>query len=731
MPPKKQPVADIYANLPEAPEQQDIYANMPDAFAAPADNTEGKFRMRTPEGTEISVPYSRVMDAYKYGYKIHPDDRNKFGDAKVAELKRKGLKGTFNPDTDLPEAFDVVKASPPTGSLDWIKQKGNAIHEGIVNALPTIGGIAGGVLAGGAGLETGPLDAYVIAPAGAAAGGGLGEDIRQSIEEFEHPYDHRMTAKEAAGHIAGQAAVQAGNEITGRFAGRVLSPAAKFYGETAIESDKAGFRMLPSEARGTKPNVFETYPKGSIFTSGKMSEWRIAQNKETEQAAKDLADSISTKSLSKTSSREEAGKVIRSGIEKHMEKFRAIQTSMYNRINKLASGVNPSRTDMVAFAKQELQRLNAAQKAGGATQMTPFRQRLQSIVDNKMPTAPFNAMKDLRSALLAEARDDNDLLSGPEKGFLKKMAGIIDNSIEDSLKKSGVKGLPELWRSANSMTREEHEMFEKKLIENLAAKKNPEDIALVLRGNSPNAISQIGIQETRDAMSVIPKQMIPRVQKQILLDTIYEATGKETKAFDEKLFAKRMLQIGDERGEVLFGRNWPKIRDFSELLNKISESGGLQAASLSNPEIAKQTSRFILETVFAGTGAHVTGTSLTTAAIPVMSEAILWKTAAAALTHPAAAEKIIIAMQILPRLTPYAGSGAYYIHKEAHRDHTKPSHNIEDIKKQAEELQKSMHLGGFAPAPKETPPPAPGPQSNTKPVWTHVFNPTTGAIEAV
>jgi hypothetical protein len=82
-----------------------------------------------------------------------------------------------------------------------------------------------------------------------------------------------------------------------------------------------------------------------------------------------------------------------------------------------------------------------------------------------------------------------------------------------------------------------------------------------------------------------------------------------------------------------------------------------------------------------------------------MSEAILWKTAAAALTHPAAAEKIINAMQILARLTPYAGSGAYYIHKEAHRDKTKPSHNVEDIKKQVEELQKSMHLGGFAPAP--------------------------------
>jgi hypothetical protein len=58
----------------------------------------------------------------------------------------------------------------------------------------------------------------------------------------------------------------------------------------------------------------------------------------------------------------------------------------------------------------------------------------------------------------------------------------------------------------------------------------------------------------------------------------------------------------------------------------------------------------------------------------------------------------------------------------------KPS--LEEIKKQAEELQKSMHLGGFAPAPPaEAPPTAPpGPQSSLKP--THRWNPQTGTIEA-
>ena len=54
--------------------------------------------------------------------------------------------------------------------------------------------------------------------------------------------------------------------------------------------------------------------------------------------------------------------------------------------------------------------------------------------------------------------------------------------------------------------------------------------------------------------------------------------------------------------------------------------------------------------------------------------------------------------------------------------------SIEEVKKKAEELQKQMHLGGFAPAPKDTPTPAPGPQSQFK--ITHKFNPETGQIEA-
>ena len=608
----------------------------------------------------------------------------------------------LNPDTDLPQAYDVVKAGPEKWSLDWVKQKAYNLTSphAILDQLPTAGSIAGGAAGAAAGATTspvtGPVGPIVGRVAGAGVGAGVGEAARQKLETVVYPYEHRPSAEENKRRIALEAVMGTAAEFTGAVGSKIIGTVARPLRETAAASEKAGFRMMPSEALGTHPSVFETYPKGSIFTSGQMAKWRVAQNQETEQAAKDLADTISKKSLGKTGSREEAGNIVRKGIEDHMAKFRAAQKAMYNRIDKVAlnRNINPSRTDMVDFAKKELDKLNASERAGGKVQMTPFRERLESIVNNKLPRAPFAAMKDLRGQLLDEIRNDNSLMSGKQKGFIKKLAEKVDESMDDSLQKSGVPGLRDLWRNANKVTREEHEAFEKKLIENLAAKKNPEDIALVLRGNSPGAISQIGIDETRDAMSVIPKQMIPRVQKQILLDTLYEASGKGTTPFDEKMFAKKILQIGDERGEVLFGKNWSNIKEFSGLLNKLTESGGLSAAGLSNAGIINQVGRLSAEAVgaFVGVGA-IHGPALAASVVPVAGEAALWKTVATALTHPAAATKFLNGMQKLARIGPYAGLAVGNVGRgeEIGKGETPDERSLDAVKQKAKDLQDKMN----------------------------------------
>ena len=756
---------------PAAPTTEDT-----SEFAFKPGDQHGKYRMKSPSGKDIDVGYENVMNASKKGYKIHPDDREVYANDYVEEKRKKAVgdvrsknKGVIpgldfvskavtqhmiNPDTDLPQAYDVVKAGPKKWSLDWVKQKANDLTSAhaILDQLSTVGSISGGTAAAAAAAESGPgvIPARI---AGAGAGAAAGEYIRQKLETVLYPYEHRPSAEENKRRIAIEAGMGAAAEGAGLGGSKIIGIAVKPLQETAAASEKAGFRMMPSEALGTHPSVFETYPKGSIFTSGQMAEWRVAQNQETEQAARDLADTISKKSLGKTGSREEAGNIVRNGIETHMEKYRKAQQAAYNRIDKVAknNSINPSRKDVIDFAKKVLNQAKSTEKSYGKSRMTPFKQALQDIVDNDLSNASWADAKDFRSKLLSEVRNDNSLMSGPEKSVLSKIAGIVDGSMEDAIKKSKVPGLYDLWRSANKITREEHEKFEQKLIENLAAKKNPEDIALVLRGNSPGAISQIGIQETRDAMSVIPKQMIPRVQKQILLDTLYEASGKGTTPFNEKMFAKKTLQIGDERGEVLFGKNWSNVKEFSESLNKLSESGGLQSASLSNPEVVKQVGRLALESITSVAGARAAGgPTLLAGVAPIMTEAALWKTVATALTHPVAASRFLKGMQVLARTGPYVGMGAGNVGRgeEIGKGETPDERRLDAVKQKAKDLQDKMSP---TPAPVAKPSAQPavqapvvipqqlydedgnpvGPQSSAKPTWTHTYNPSTGQIEAV
>jgi hypothetical protein len=643
------------------------------------------------------------------------------------------IQHAMNPNTDLPQAYDVVSEAPKVGSLDWVNQKVMGIDRAILDQFPTIGGIAGGTGAAALTAESGP-GVVPARMAGAGFGGGGGEKARQEIESMLVPYEYRPTPEENNMGIKIEAGTMAGAEGLGLAGVRVLKPLQKYFADTALVSEQAGFRMLPSEAHGTIPNVFESYPKGSIFTASKMAAWRKLQNEETERAARNLADSISKRSLSKTGSMEEAGNIIRNGIEHHMEAFRRTQEAVYNKIANMANaaGVKVSRKGMVNIAKQELKKINIVRnQVGGVGPTDEFKNELESIIANSNADASYAAMKDYRTYLLEKVRNMNSLMSSPEKKILVDLANTVGDAIEDGLKNSKVPQLADMWRSANNVTHEEHKVFLEKLVENLAAKKNPEAIALILRGNSPGAIAQIGIKETRDVMSVIPKQMIPRVQKQILLDTIYESSGKGTETFNEKMFAKKMLQIGDERGEVLFGNNWANIKQFSELLNRISESGGLTAAGLANPGLLNQMGRLSAEAVATFAGVHAAhGPGLMAAAVPIMGEAALWKTVAAAMTHPEAAARILQIMQVLARTVPYASAAATNAGRgeKIGKGDGPDEKRLNDVKQKAHDLQDMFHKSGLAPAP--TPAEGTGPQSRNQ-THTHIWDEKQGKIVPV
>lgn len=134
----------------------------------------------------------------------------------------------FGPPEDETKGFgppeDSVGASPAVGSFPWLKSQFMTLRDKAVNQLPTVGGVVGGLLGAGGGIESGP-GALLTGTAGAAAGGGLGETVRQALTEHFHPEDKKMTPKEAATGIGKAAAEQGGSEMVGRGVGNILRPA--------------------------------------------------------------------------------------------------------------------------------------------------------------------------------------------------------------------------------------------------------------------------------------------------------------------------------------------------------------------------------------------------------------------------------------------------------------------------------------------------------------------------
>lgn len=683
--------------VPDAPVQD---------FSATKDNKEGVYQMRGPDGQLLSVPYSKVMSASGAGYKISPEDRIRFGQDKVYELSGKGQKGQFNPDTDLPQAFASVGATPKT---PWYQPNWKGMERGALDLLPTAGGVAGGIAGGGAGLETGP-GAIATGAAGAAAGGGIGEAVKEQAEETLFPFDHRRTAKETAKDIATQAGIQGANELTGRAGGKILSPAIGFFGKTALESSKSGIRLLPSEAAGKAPGYVEKFLKGSVLTRGMMETFREAQNKETQAAVQSLADKIAA---SKGTS-EDVGKIIQDGIDQHKTQFRAVQKKLYDdigtRVNErtikvpvttskqvatglmdsrgnpiyktsttttledhLIDDVMPSTKGLKQFAAEELKKLNESEKILNPELLSGSRRMLQTIIDSPN-TMTYNAMRTARSDTLAKVRELDQALAGKQAGLAKKMASLFDDSIMDAVRKSKIPGLEQQVRAADVFTAEEHRMFEQALVKKIVETKKPEAIATLIRGNA------VGNQELRDAFSVIPQKLHTEVQRQILIDTMRQSTNLQTKIFNERRFADTLGKLGDERGKIIFGSNWKNVKELTGILERINGPTGLEGgtgASLQNMTVIKEILAAAGGAAFA-TGHY--GAAGVSGALAVGGDIATFRTMAYAMTHPQTMEKILTVARQIVKYAPYGPTAAIEVAGGGKK-------NLERVKEEAAKLK--------------------------------------------
>ena len=598
---------------------------------------------------------------------------------------------------------------------------------GALDTLPTVLGIAGGIAGGGAGIETGP-GAIATGALGAAAGGALGEDIRQAAEEKIFPNEPKMTPKEAATGIVKQGAVQGLSEATGRVGSKILSPVARYFGDTAEASEKAGVRLLPSEAAGKAPSYAEKFLKGSVLTSGRMEKFRVAQNAETKAAVDKVANSIADF----RGTPEELGQLVQNGMKEHERAFRTIQNQMYDDIGKsvnertikvpvtttkqvptgvldqygkptytavntttlqekVVDDVMPSTVELKKFAGQELKKLDQVEKVLDPNLLGQSRSMLENIL--KAPNnMPYSAMRAARSDTLAKVRELDQALAGKQAGLAKKMAGLFDDSIMDAVQKSKIPGLEDAVRKADAFTANEHKMFEQQLVKKVVETKKPETIATLIRGKN------IGNEETRDLFNILPEKLHQPVQRQILVDTMRQSMNNVSKAFNERKFAETISGIGDERGQIIFGPNWKNIKELSGIMEKINGPVGMQGgagAALQNFSILKN----LMLTAAAPLGLAARG-EYGAAAGSLAAEWSSLNALASAMTHPATAAKMLKVAQGFVRTLPYVATGAISVERGQRRAKGEaPRSVLEETKAKAAELQDTMHKSGLAPKP--------------------------------
>ena len=326
----------------------------------------------------------------------------------------------------------------------------------------------------------------------------------------------------------------------------------------------------------------------------------------------------------------------------------------------------------------------------------------------------------------------------------------------DGVQKSGIPGLEDAVRAADKFTAEEHAMFEQDLVKKLVDTKKPEAIATLLRGR-PGGGSAIGtgIEETKNIMAIIPPKFHAPIQRQVLLDTMRQATNRVSKVFNERKFAESIGNIGDERGQIIFGKNWNNVKELTSIMERINGPTGLgggTGAALQNIGAI----RGIVDAAYLAPLALVSGGHLQGGAESAVGQLVFMRGLANVLTHPELATKLLTAVQIALRGTPYAITVAVNetggvkknierIKEKVKELQAKPAptpppapnpapgpqssfpKDPKDLLAQAEDLQNSFHRAGMAQHPAQ--PAAPGPQSFLRP--THRFDETSGNIVAI
>lgn len=503
----------------------------------------------------------------------------------------------------------VVKWDPPAmraatqaeerqfvhGTPEYRRRIGLNLAEHGLSFLPTLGGTVGGLVGTPGG---------VVGSVGGAALGGAGGAAAEQLGRRYLFGQGPTTTLGAAGGIGKEAALQSLYEALGLGAGRAIKGGFRALGGT---EKVGGIPMLRGERTGGRvPSMLERFFEHSIPTADVMARFRATQTAAVEAEADKLVQTISNVQ----GTPEQKGLLIRQAVEEARTRMSREVSQAYDAMDQMSRSRrvrvpssqqvtssfvdqygNPITYSKTAY-KPTLQggapvRPTAIRRAAGnilvelqkqkalldPTEVEPLMKYLRGI-RNSTDNIEFGAADKARSTLLNLTRKYEGVLGNRKTYILNQLEQGIDRDMDEAATRSGISGLDTQLKVARSLSREQHRVFEQRLVQKVMEGGNPETIAKVFR--------DAGLQELRDIGGIITPQQ-RRIIGASVMEDIMNSTRQGAQPpirglvprgprFGGEVFSKAINDLGDERGDLIFGNAWPSIKRFQSVVERIKPS---------------------------------------------------------------------------------------------------------------------------------------------------------------
>jgi hypothetical protein len=463
-----------------------------------------------------------------------------------------------------------------------------------VNAIPDVGGAAGGMLGAAGTAITGP-GSVGGEVAGAAAGGAVGEGIKDWLVSKIGPQNlSGPTYKtepppgggwDTVGDIALEGVKQGGGQLILGGASKIIrgalgGPMHQAVNDSANKfikaaNDEYGLKLTAPEVAGKKSPGWALTQRLGSYNYFAQEVARRSRELGAENAVNAIDETIMNLTKSPTpaihSTPTSTGKTWQGLVDMSRTIFKAQSNQQYEDMAKEAAGVPITVTGAKNEAKKILGEYGISigpkgvVQHAGATKAYPeiggpgaaTLKILQDIAKGP-DQVPFEVAKTLRSNLLAVTPQSEELMAGKAQGVAKDMVKHIHQAIGDSLTINKPSALP-LWEQANKFYKDGMELLNNDIITGLMDAGHPEILADAIKSGKDQETMARAI---RNAVLDQPMAHGSPAEKQ--------AADMGWRHFQEQFIRSNVIGIPEGQGDLAAESI---LKDPSGMYNRLREIG--------------------------------------------------------------------------------------------------------------------------------------------------------------